>query len=65
MFMQSARDNVQQTCAGDRQEMDKIEREREINWLWDQERKTAETIVWKTLKKINLVNIMINISQVC
>lgn len=31
MFMQTARDNVQQTCAGDRQEMDKIEKEREID----------------------------------
>lgn len=31
MFVQIARDNVLQTCAGDRQEMDKIEREREID----------------------------------
>lgn len=54
MFVQIVRDNVQQTCAGDRQEMDKIEREREIDSDYEIRRKKWQKQLCGSTKKVTI-----------
>lgn len=54
MFVQIARDNVQQTCAGDRQEMDKIEREREIDSDYEIRREKWQKQLCGSTKKVTI-----------